>query len=95
MTWHFKPLVLAARDFRDGKNYDRKDKYAVIATVQLLGDHRAYISGMLADGTEAPISRRDLADMARGLRAQYGVTEIDAERRGTEKTFDTGPAPLT
>lgn len=94
MAWHFKPIVLTARSFEPGRSYAKKDPFATVATVQLLGEHRAYVCAMLADGSKVTLSRRDLATMAADLRRLYGVTSIEAERNEKEKSYDTGPAPL-
>lgn len=94
MTWHFKPIILTARNFELDQSYEEKDPFAVVATVHLLGEHRAYVCAMLADGTKTPLSRRDLASMAHDLNRLYGVASIEAERNGKERNYDTGPAPL-
>lgn len=94
MTWHAEPITLTLRRFEDGKSYAARDKFASVATAQLLGGKRAYISGFLADGSRAPISRPDWLDLGLLLRDKYGILKIESERHAVEKSFDTGPAPL-
>nr|WP_315210056.1 hypothetical protein [uncultured Albidiferax sp.] len=94
MAWHAEPITLTLRRYADGDSYARRDKFASVATAQLLGGKRAYISGFLSDGTRAPIHKRDWLDLGMLLRDKYGIEKIESERHAVEKSFDTQPAPL-
>lgn len=94
MAWHAEPITLTLRRFEPGESYEQRDKFAAVATAQILGGKRAYISGFLADGTRAPISKRDWLDLGVLLRDKFGIQKIESERHATDKTFDTQPAPL-
>jgi len=95
MTWHAEIITLTLRRFSPGDSYAQRDKFAAVATAQILGGKRAYISGFLADGSKAPISKRDWIELGLMLRDKFGIHKIESERHAVEKTFDTGPAPLS
>lgn len=94
MTWHAEPITLTLRRFEPGESYERRSKFAAVATAQILGGKRAYISGFLADGTRAPIHKQDWLDLGLMLHDKFGIQKIESERHAVEKTFDTGHAPL-
>ncbi len=95
MTWHAEVITLTLRRFGPGKSFVDRDKFASVATAQILGGKRAYISGFLDDGSEGPIHRLDWLDLAKLMREKFGVLKIESERHASDKSFDTGPAPLT
>ena len=94
MSWHAEIITLTLRRFEPGESYAQRDKFAAVATAQILGGKRAYISGFLADGTRAPIRKQDWVDLGLMLREKFGIHKIESERHAVEKTFDTQPAPL-
>lgn len=73
---------------------ENRDKYATIATVQILGKV-AYLRGMRNDPKQGLLSKGDFEEQAGLLRARYGVEVIHAERRSKPRQYDTGPAPLS
>ncbi|APW37177.1 hypothetical protein RD110_08160 [Rhodoferax koreense] len=96
MHWHAESITVTLRGFKDGDSYENRDKFPVVATAQLLGGKRAFISAFLRDGTQ--IHRIEKADwLALGvmLREQFGIEKIETERHTKPKTFATGPAPLS
>lgn len=95
MSWHAEPITLTLRRFEDGCSYANRDKFAAVATAQILGGKRAYISGFLADGTHAPIHKADWLELGYLLRDSYGIRKILTERHMADKEFNTSPAPLS
>lgn len=94
MPWDAEVTSLTVRRFNIGQSRANRDRFASVATVQILGGTKAYISGFLNDGQRGPIHRDDWIDLARLLRDKYGVRKIESERHGEDKSYDTGPAPL-
>lgn len=94
MPWHAEVLALTLRRFVPGESYNARDKFASVATAQVLNGSHAYISGFLNDGTRGPIHRHDWRDMARVLRLEHGILLIDSERHGADKSYDTGLGDL-
>lgn len=95
MSWHAEVITLTLRRFEPGKSYANRNKFASVATCQILGGKKAFISGFLTDGSKGPINRRDWIELGRLLQRDYGVEKVEAERNGVEKDYDTGPAPLS
>jgi hypothetical protein len=95
MTWHAEVITLTLRRYVDGQSYEARSKFASVATAQLLGGKRAFISGFLNDGTLGPISRQDWADLVTLLRDQFGIERVTSERRSAPREYDTGAAPLS
>ena len=94
MTWHAEVITLTLRRYAPGDSYEGRDKFASVATAQILGGNRAFISGFLSDGSKGPIRRRDWVDLGQLLRDQFGIERIESERHGESWGHDTGPAPL-
>lgn len=94
MTWHAEVITLTLRRFEGDDSYAERDQFASVATAQILGSKRAFISGFLNDGTRAKISKSDWIDLGVLLRTQFGIEKIETERHTKAKTFDTSPAPL-
>lgn len=94
MPWESEPITLTLRRLDDGQTTADRDRFASVATAQILGGARAYISGFLNDGTRGPIHRRDWMDLAILLRNKHGVMHIESERHGEDKSYDTGPGEL-
>lgn len=93
--WHFEILAVNARRFVDGQSYASRDPYATILTIQFKNGRECYISGMLNDGTRGPMRGRDWMELRTQLRRVFGVELIESERHGEDKSYDTGPAPLS
>lgn len=94
MTWHAEIITLTLRRYAPGESYEGRDRFASVATAQLMGGTRAYISGFLSDGTKGPIHKRDWVALAALLREQFGIAQIESERHGQDRGYETGPAPL-
>lgn len=86
--WHAEPTELTLRRLVQLGDYERRAPYSAVATVNLLGDGRAFVHAFLSrDGS--PLSIVDMRDLARKLREEYGVTEILAERGGRQRSWRT------
>lgn len=86
--WHAEPTELTLRRLVQVGDYERRAPYTAVATVNLLGDGRAFVHAFLSrDGM--PLTIGDLRALARKLREEYGVTEILAERNGGQRCWPT------
>lgn len=94
MAWHFEVITVTARRYPPGRSYSNRDKFTAVATLQVLGGKRAYLSGFLADGLDVPISRREWLELGQGLRQQFGIILVESERHGEDWAHDTGPGEL-
>ena len=95
MHWHAETITVTLRGYHDGDSYDARDAFPVVATAQLLGGKRAFISGFLKDGKQIErIEKADWEALGVMLRDKFGIHKIESERHAVEKTFDTQPAPL-
>ena len=72
-----KPNTLTVRFFDDGAQWG--DPYRAVATVQLLSDKTAYISGLMGE-----ITRDDYRDLMRKLREEHGVLDVQWHRARTD-----------
>lgn len=89
--WHAEPTELTLRRLVEVGDYERRAPFTAVATVNLLGDGRAFVHAFLSrDGM--PLSIGDLRALARKLREEFGVTEILADRRGAARAWATGRA---
>ena len=68
-----KPNTLTVRFFDDGVEWG--DPYRAVATVQLLSDKTAYVSGLMGE-----ITRKDYRDLMRELRDRHGVRDVQWHR---------------
>ncbi|MFT3720427.1 hypothetical protein [Pseudorhodoferax sp.] len=84
MPWHAEVITITLRRYEAGKSYEARDPFVGVATVQILGGSRAYVSGFLSDG--APIPRQDWLDLLALLRERYGITRVESERHGRAST---------
>lgn len=64
-----KPNTLTVRFFNEGADWG--EPYRAVATVQLLSDNSAYISGLMGE-----ITRKDYRDLMRKLREEHGVRDV-------------------
>lgn len=94
MAWHIETLVAHARRYTVGKNYANRDRFASIVTIQVLNGTKAYLSGMLNDGSEGVIHPDDWRDLRDGIREKYGIEVIETERRSRPRSYQTASAPL-
>jgi hypothetical protein len=70
---HIKPNTLTVRFFDDNAAWG--ESYKAVATVQLLSDDTAYISGLMGE-----INRNDYRQLMRKLREEYAVTNVQWHR---------------
>lgn len=82
--WHAEPTELTLRRLVQVGDYERRAPYTAVATVNLLGDGRAFVHAFLSRDA-LPLTITDLRELARKLREEYGVVEILAERRGAQR----------
>ena len=75
-TVHFEPVTLIGRVYYDG-TYEARDPFDAVFSVLLLGEGRAKV--MAAHGK---IDLRAYGQIARQLRAEWGVTHVELERHG-------------
>ena len=75
-TVHFEPITLVGRVYYNG-TYENRDPFDAVFSVLLLGEGRAKV--MAAHGR---IDIRAYGQIARQLRAEWGVTHVDLERHG-------------
>lgn len=94
MTWHAEIITLTLRRYGPGESHAERDRFASVATAQLMGGTRAYISGFLNDGTKGPIHKRDWIALVALLRERFGIEQVESERHGQDRGYETGPAPL-
>jgi hypothetical protein len=92
MPWHAEPITITLRRYHPGETFENRDRFAAVATAQLLGGKRAFVSGFLSDGSK--ISKADWIDLGVLMRTQFGIEKIETERHTRPKEFDTGPMPL-
>ena len=64
-----KPNTLTVRVFSEGAGWG--EPYKAVATVQLLSDNSAYVSGLMGE-----INRKDYLNLMRKLREEYGVRDV-------------------
>lgn len=74
---HIQANTLTVRFFDDGAGWG--ETYRAVATVQLLSDNSAYLSGLMGE-----ITRKDYRDLMRTLREEHGVTDVQWHRARTE-----------
>lgn len=91
MSWHFEILTVNARRFKPGESYENRDEFASILTIQFENQKRAYISGLLNDGTKGPIHRSDYRDLRDGLRTMFGVELMEGEHSRQPLSIETKP----
>lgn len=75
-TVHFEPITLVGRVYYNG-SYEARDPFDAVFSVLLLGGGRAKV--MAAHGK---IDIRAYGQIARQLRAEWGVTHVELERHG-------------
>ena len=68
-----KPATLTVRFFEEGAEWG--DPYKAVATVQLLSDQTAYVSGLMGE-----ITRKDYRDLMRALREEHSVRDVQWHR---------------
>jgi len=91
MPWNLQSTRLTARLFSDGRSFEQRDPPDVIAQVDLTADGKAYIHATMsrADGSTPASAWRELARM---LRAAFGVTVLDWEHKGKASSREAGRA---
>jgi hypothetical protein len=80
--WHAQVTSLTVRRYGSG-SYAERTAYDAVVQVEFLGEGVAFIHA--AHGV---IGLTQWKNLARLLRDEYGVTEIQSERRGKSKTID-------
>ena len=79
---HLEPVTLIGRVYENG-SYEQRSPFAAVFTVLLLGGGKAKL--MAAHGH---IGLRACGEIARQLRANYGVTALEMERHGRQISVD-------
>ena len=82
---HIKPNTLTVRFFDDGAEWG--ESYRAVATIQLLSDNTAYISGLMGE-----ITRNDYRQLMRKLREEHGVNNVQWHRARNENLHAAGQA---
>lgn len=75
---HLEPITLIGRVYETG-SFEQRSPFDAVFTVMLLGDGKAKL--MAAHGH---LGIRACGEIARQLRAQYGITALEMERHGRQ-----------
>ena len=88
MHWYAETSALILRGYEAPGGYEARAPFSAVISAQLLGGDTAFLAGALRlDGQ--PLSPADWRDLARMLRAQHGVQQIEALRHGRRITWPT------
>lgn len=89
MYWHAEapdprnPDCLTLRAYDEPDGFPRRLRFTAVGQARILGGGRAYLFGFLArSGRE--LRARDWVALLRLLAGQYGVSVVEAERRGRQ-----------
>lgn len=86
--WHAEVTELVLREVVCPDDFDGHVPYGAIATVNILDRTRAFIRGTLRrDGRD--LTPKDVRDIARKLRDDYGIETIEYDRKGVVKSWST------
>lgn len=74
MPWHLEPILYTGRYYEPPACFEHKDDYETIATVQMIGAGRCYISGL-----HGKMSRRMFRELDEAL-TSLGIREVQGLR---------------
>ncbi|PZP97496.1 MAG: hypothetical protein DI587_17000 [Variovorax paradoxus] len=95
MAWHLEVTSITARRYLPGHSAEARDQFASVAYIQVMDlGQKTYVSAFLNDGSKGSISPSEMLELKEAL-AALGVKVASSSRRGKDKDYQTGPAPLT
>jgi hypothetical protein len=81
--WHAQVTSLTLRLYNEPGGYAKRDPFDAVMQVEMLGDGVAFIHA-----AHGQISLRQWRALARLLRRDHGVTNIQADRHGKDAAYN-------